>query len=439
MNTLRVSQLNGMIREFLDAAFPEEIWVVGEIQGYRLHAKSGHIYFDLVEKSEGASQHYLAKVSCAFFRGSVLKWRGILRQQGLADFSLEDGMEIRLRARVDFFAKEGRYQLIVGMIDPAYILGALARKRAQTVETLRQEGLLGLNRELEFPRVPLEVGLITSDGSAAYNDFVSVLTASGLGFSVKVFDAHMQGRDTVRDVVRGLRRLDGAVDVIVLTRGGGGRTDLVYFDDLAICRAIASGSTPVITGIGHEIDLSVADMVASRHLVTPTDTARFLVGAVKETDDFIAEAARQLRRFGREQVEDHRIVLKNRAAALAHMAEKMVMSGLALLGKHARELGFAAGNTVREQRLGLQGDLLKLKHASGNRLRDADHHLRHLADVLKLLDPGEMFRRGYALLTDEAGRALHSVAGLAPGQKITAVLSDGRIRGMIEEVQKNEK
>ena len=174
MACLSVSQLNELARASLQAGFPSEIWVQGEIQGLKVHAKSGHLYFDLVEKGPTALEGYIAKISCAFFRGPYTRWRSLLASLGAARFDLNSGIEVRLKARADLFVKEGRYQLIVSEIDPAFTLGAIAKKREQTIQSLRALGLLDRNKGLDFPEIPLNVGLITSGGSAAMADITTL-------------------------------------------------------------------------------------------------------------------------------------------------------------------------------------------------------------------------------------------------------------------------
>ena len=193
-----------MAQGALNECFGSHIWVTGEIHGLKMHAKSGHVYFDLVEKPSGVSDAYIARVSCAFFRGAFSKWRSTIKSLGLGEFELNSGLEIKLKARVDLYVKEGRYQLIVSEIDPSYTFGAIAKKRTQTIEQLKAEGLLGKNKKLALPHLPLNIGLITSGGSAAYNDFISIILQSSYSFIITLFDAHMQGSNTVPEMVMAL-------------------------------------------------------------------------------------------------------------------------------------------------------------------------------------------------------------------------------------------
>ena len=204
VSALTVRELNQRVQEILSASFGPELWVVGELHGVKHHAKSGHVYFDLVEKAEEQAEGYIARISCAFFRGAFVRWQTDLKRQGLTGFDLKDGLEVKLRARLDLFVKEGRYQLVVQGIDPGYSLGAMAQRRARTIAFLRQAHLMERNKALPLPVIPLEIGLITSAGSAAYNDFMSIISKSGFAFRVTLLDAYMQGVNTPREVSAGV-------------------------------------------------------------------------------------------------------------------------------------------------------------------------------------------------------------------------------------------
>ncbi len=431
MDELRVSQLNQIARNVLSTTFGPEIWVVGEISGFKRHFKSGHCYFDLVEKAE--ADQYIAKISCAFFSSSILKWQQELRRAGLDRMELNDGMEVRLKARVDMFVKEGRYQLIVAGVDPGYTLGAIARKRAQTLEELKNEGLLELNKQLAMPRLSLTIGLITSEGSAAYNDFISIISASGYAFKVNLYDAHMQGVATIPEVVRGIRSLQHNSDVIVITRGGGSKSDLFYFDDIKISRAIAGSAVPVITGIGHEIDLSVADMVAHSHRVTPTDTANFLVGLLDEVWQSLVDARRIIIEDTHLQVKAATDRLNMTASVFGQLVNSSLVRQQGFLSRVAADLRLAYAQQQARLNQNLLQQLNRLKLAAGQSLSRQHEGLGLKQQIIELLNPAELFKRGYSIALNAAGRPLRSVADVKPGEDLTTVLSDGRIISTVKE------
>lgn len=479
VDCLKVSELNERAREALDEALGPDVWVVGEIHGLKVHAKSGHIYFDLVEKPARSSDQYIAKVSCAFFRGSFTVWQRSMAALGLQGFELASGIEVKLRARVDLFVKEGRYQLIVSEIDPTYTYGAIARRRAETIEALKAEGLLERNRALELSPVPLNIGLITSKGSAAYQDFTSIVLKSGFSFRITLFDAHMQGESTIRDVTQGIRSLQALpdLDAIVVTRGGGARTDLFVFDDITISRAIAACSKPVITGIGHEIDLSVADMVAHSSFVTPTDTARFLVSRLEGVWSFLEDARSSLGGTAAKSLDMSSRQLEMQANRLAFMSQKFTSTarsslesvasallnrGLSLVASHDKRLLIAVSSMARravsliqDTSSALQRAALGMKLNSSSLLRQTDHDLTsrstfmlkelllRITGSLNTLDqyekalaaahPDTTLQRGYSITLDRDGHVLRSAEDASREDRITTILAQGKIHSVVYE------
>ncbi|HEY0782049.1 MAG TPA: exodeoxyribonuclease VII large subunit, partial [Thermoanaerobaculia bacterium] len=274
--TYSVSQLCGEVRDFLAEAFPA-VWVVGEAQRVR-PSQRGHLYFELVEKGE--RDEIVGKLEAVIWKMDFQKVRRLLAASGQ---ELQDGLQIRVRGSLDFYAPAGRLQLCVREVDPAFGLGLLERRRRETLAALTAAGLLERNRALPLPDLPLRIALITSHGSAAYHDFLSGLRDSGYGFRVLFVHASVQGKEAERDVVSALAALAGraaTIDLAVLIRGGGARSDLAVFDSRAIAEAIARAPFPVLTGLGHEIDTSIADLVAHTAVKTPTKAAELLVERV---------------------------------------------------------------------------------------------------------------------------------------------------------------
>ncbi|HQG32703.1 MAG TPA: exodeoxyribonuclease VII large subunit [Deltaproteobacteria bacterium] len=479
MACLSVSQLNELARESLQTCFDPEVWVKGEIHGFKVHAKSGHLYFDLVEKAPAGMDGYIAKISCAFFRGPYVKWRSSLASFGIRGFDLNSGIEIKLKGRIDLFVKEGRYQLIVSDIDPAYTLGAIAKKREQTIAHLHRLSLMDRNKMQAFPELPLNIGLITSEGSAAFSDFMRIITDSGYSFSITLFDAHMQGENTVPEVLKGIRVLQNhpGVDVIAIIRGGGSKTDLFSFDDIEVCKAIALCEKPVITGIGHEIDVSVADLVAHTYCVTPTDVARFFVGRADEVWGFLSHAGREMSFRSREVLRQSGERLHLTASSLDHISRRWMVSVLSSLKSIAFSLhtAVAKGLARREQVLVHNAASLK-SHADALLMRqllvinefplriDRDMHTRagfleagihragqglaeyaraalarqgdrlsHLDALVTLMDPAETLKRGYSMTIDGRGRIVRDAASVEGGECITTVLAEGKIRSVVKD------
>ncbi len=271
--TLSVGELTAVIKLAFDEMFPTSLWVKGETKSVK-RASAGHVYLQLVDGTD--------EIGAVMWRTVAQRVLPKLQEAGLR---LDDGVEIRVQAQLDYY--NGRVQLKIVDIDPSYTLGQLAADRDRLLKQLDAEGLLLVQRALPRPLVPLYIGLVTSLDSAAHHDFMAQLSASGLGFQVVCCDARMQGVNSARSVTDALQTLAlQGVDVIALVRGGGSKTDLAAFDSESIARCISGLSVPVMTGIGHEIDRSVADEVAHYAFKTPTAVA---VGLIDKVRQFVSD------------------------------------------------------------------------------------------------------------------------------------------------------
>jgi exodeoxyribonuclease VII large subunit len=270
-------------------------------------------------------------------------------------FQIRNELKVSFLVESDFYVQSGRFQPKVVDIDESFTLGELALTRQKILETLKREGLLEKNKRLPFPPLPLRVGLISARGSAAYQDFTTVLLQSGFSFEVSFVEARMQGaatETTVRDALRRFSRLppEHAVDVICLVRGGGSKTDLVFFDSEMICRAIADSPVPVLTGIGHEIDRSLADIVAYSDLLTPTDCAKYLESQVASVWQRLVDQASMLREAwdAAWRDESHATVQKAERLRSSWDARRQVEAQRQ--SEAARQVASGAGRSLREGR-----------------------------------------------------------------------------------------
>jgi exodeoxyribonuclease VII large subunit len=377
--TFTVAELNSDIGAVLGRAFPEELWVRGEIANLS-RPPSGHVYFDLVDGD------------CAL---SVTLWasdrqvvNAVLRRSGGA-VRMTDGTEVRIRVRVSWYAKRGQVSLRMLSIDTAYTLGRLAEARELLLHRLQAEGLLARQPALVMTPVPLTVGLVTSDNSAAAHDFLQTLEASGFGWKVVLVDARVQGIEaeaSVLDALHRLLELADPVDVVCIVRGGGARTDLAAFDSEAIARAIAHFPRPILTGIGHEIDTTVADLVAHRRCLTPTACAGALVERVSEW-------------YAR---------LHDRRRSIVRAALRAV-------------------DTTTLDRLSGQ-----LAQRAPRAIDRATRVVDHVETRVRALDPERVLARGWSITRDEHGRLLRSATDAAPGAKLVTTVADGVIRSTVD-------
>ncbi|MEZ5180937.1 MAG: exodeoxyribonuclease VII large subunit [Acidimicrobiales bacterium] len=293
-DTWTVGELAAHLGRLLVAALPDDVWVAGQIRNLS-RANNGHVYFDLVEPTESgrAPEAQLSVTLLAPERELVN--RQLVRAGG--GVRMSDGVEVRIQGRIRWYAPRGSLQLRMHGIDPAFTLGRLQADRDRLLAALGAEGLLDANARVPMPLVPLRVGVVTSRGTAAHADVMAELEASGIGFEVVLADARTQGPDCGPSVARALAALAAAtVDVVLLVRGGGARTDLAGFDTEQIARAIAAMPVPVLTGIGHEVDRSIADEVAHRAHKTPTAAAASVVAQVQAFGRGVEQRAASLQR-----------------------------------------------------------------------------------------------------------------------------------------------
>ena len=446
--TYSVSQLCGEVRDFLGEAF-SAVWVVGEAQRVRPSAR-GHVYFELVEKGE--RDEIVGKLDAVIWKGDFLKVQRLLAG---SEQRLTDGVQIRCRGSLDFYAPSGRLQLCVREVDPAFTLGLLERRRRETLAALAAAGLLEANRALPLAELPLSIALITSGGSAAYHDFLSGLAESGYGFRVLFLHAAMQGRDAEREVVSALASLAGlAIDCAVLIRGGGSRTDLAAFDSRSIAEAIARAPFPVLTGLGHEIDQAIADLPAHSAFKTPTKVAEFLIERIAGVEEEIESLRRRLLREAIEPLRASREAL-GRAERGVSLARMRLGAAGARIEEHARTLARLGRSALRTA--GRRGDVLRsrlaelaprrlgtverdrvrlgerLAGAGRGKVREAAATLQGIERLCRQLDPERTLERGFSLTRDAAGRLVRQPAQVGAGDLVTTRVAGGEFNSRVEE------
>ena len=445
--TYSVSQLGEEVRAFLGEAFPG-VWVAGEVQRLK-PSRNGHLFFELVEK--GDADQIVGKLEAVIWRTDLQRLQRELRKSGQ---SLVEGMAVRCLAAVDFYPPGGRLQVTVREVDPLFTLGLLARRRQETLAALAAAGLLERNRALALPLVPLRVGLVTSHGSAAFHDFFTRLRESGYRVEVVLVHAAVQGPGAEREVASALAALAAlGVDCAVLVRGGGAKSDLAAFDSRRIAEAIATSPVPVLTGLGHEIDRAVADVVAHTAFKTPTMVAEFLVRRVEEADRALGEAARRLTEAAlarlaeeREAVGACRERLLEAAEVVGRARARLVEAGrlLAVLGGHllarsrdraergAGRLLAAAPRALR--RRGRDRHLLgeRLTRAARAQLRRLDERCAGLARVAAQLSPERVLARGFSLTRTAGGELLRRPYQVSAGERIVTRLAGGTLSSRVE-------
>lgn len=433
---LKVSELNRFIKDVLNAGFPQPVWVCGEIQQYDRNKSKKHIFFELVEK-DSRSDEILARVGLVIFANRKAAIGQILAQSENA-FALKDDIEVKFRCTVDFYPPHGAVRLIVEEIDPTYTLGKLAQEKQKLIAALKEKGVLDKNKQLPLPLVPLAIGLITSDDSAAYNDFISELRKSGYGFKVYLRNTLMQGKNAPKDVCRAiaeLRRIDG-LEAIIITRGGGSLAELSCFDSALIAEAVAACPVPILSGIGHEINITVTDMAAHTCAKTPTAIAQYLVTRVAE---FLSGLDEQLERVIHEAqttLADHKQRLKDLAAGL--------QQGTMLFFKDHQEQLIRFRELLkhkpvvllndRKNALTVQDD--RLKRATRTLLIQKHDQLKAYKRIIEIAHPVNTMKRGFSITRNKTGKVVKSIKDVVSREEIKTELMDGSLDSRVESIER---
>ena len=428
---LTPSLLNRLVRDLLGDALPQ-VWIEGELSNLAKPA-SGHLYFTL--KDSGA------QVRCAMFKmkASVLRFRPV------------DGMQVLLRARVGLYEPRGEFQLVAEYMEPAGE-GALQREFEQLKARLDAEGLFDPARKRALPRYARRIGVITSATGAAIRDVLSVLARRWPLADVEILPVPVQGREAPPAIVAMLRKASASAryDVLLLTRGGGSLEDLWAFNEEAVARAIHASAVPVVSAVGHEIDFSIADFVADLRAPTPSAAAELLVPDAVAIDRHLQQLQQRMVTLQQRQLQAHAQRVDH---LLARLQAQRPQARLARDRERLLHLQHRLGVVLREQSQ-LRHTRLERLHARllarhpraqlsllAHRLTEQDQRLRraitytlerrqtalrHAGHALHAISPLATLERGYAILFDEAGQVVRSVATVSEGDTVNARVSDGK-------------
>jgi exodeoxyribonuclease VII large subunit len=434
---LSISGLNESVKKAIQGAFPEPVWVVGELADYDKNKDRQHLFFNLLEKR---GEKIVAQVDVAMFERTAKMVRA--RLDNLPEpMTLADGIEIRVRVRVDLYPRNGRFQLIIEDIDPSFTLGKLALDREEILRELREKGLDHKNRDLPVPVPALRVGVLTSLDSDGWNDFYEEVKTSGIGFHVTSYNVRVQGDRLKPSMLQGLKYFKKRAkdfDVLCIIRGGGSRTDLAWFDDRDVAIAVANHPLKIVCGIGHQRDQSVLDVITYSEN-TPTAVADFLIDQYHHAREVLADLSRcfvdLVRRVLR--VEERR--LTELGHKLRHRVQGAMIFERERLKNAAGQLGRATTRRVRGEQDNLVRRGERVRSASAHRVERARAVLETQSARLRLLDPQKVLERGYTITRDAKGTILTDVTGLTAGAVIEVQFRNGRARTTIESATKNKK
>ena len=376
-----VGQFSEVVNQLLSSAFDGGVWIEGEIEG--LKRPNPHLYFSLIENVDGKK----AQANINLFAGNLRAIQTKLRQQGL---ELKDGLRVRLYGIPDYYAPFGKLSIKAEDIDTQFTVGDVAAKREALLKALLEKGVDKLNKRRPVPLVPLRLGVVSSSQAAGWADAERQLLESGFGFSVSFIDVRVQGDDAPPQVVAALNTLSRRddIDVVLLMRGGGSKSDLAAFDDERIALAISQCRHPVFTGLGHQIDTSIADIMAHTAHKTPTACAQAVIALVEEFLSDLASAQNQLR--------------------------------------------LLTGNSLLRARGRVSMAIERLTTRPRNALERQKQILEMRASTVRLLDPAVTMARGWSITRDSDGNVVRSTDQISAGDVLVTSLAQGSITSRVE-------
>jgi exodeoxyribonuclease VII large subunit len=430
-------ELNRLVRETIELSMPDEYWVEAELSECR--ESRGHCYMELIQKDE-LSATPIAKASAKCWANKWLTIRPYFERT--TGQQLHAGMKLLLKVYPQFHEAYG-FSWIVSDIDPTYTLGDMARKRQEIIRTLKAEGVFDLQKELQLPMFCQHIAVISSQTAAGYGDFCNQLADNpyGFKFETQLFTAIMQGEGVEQSIINALERIynyqlstvNYQFDCVAIIRGGGATSDMSGFDTLALAENVANFPIPIITGIGHERDESILDMISHTRVKTPTAAAAFLISHLKDVLGIIENSQSLITQYAQQKL----LTLNSQFSIISESIPRLFS-----LVKTRQEAKIDSLNnrllSLMQQKLSIANYQLstiesKIPMILERRFTNENHRLQIIEERLKALDPTLLLARGYSI-TMHNGRAVRDALQLPPGSEIETRLAKGIIHSIIKSV-----
>lgn len=433
MSPLSISQLTEQIRLTLEHELEPVYWVVGELSDFR-QAPQGHVYFELVEKQ---GNQILAKIRANLWQ---FTYRSVAAKfESFTGISLKNGMKVLAQVAVTYHPVYG-LSINVKDIDPSFSLGERARLRQETIDRLTREGLIQLNGRFQLPAVVQRIAIISSATAAGYGDFVNQIEKNSYGYKVyhKLFNSLMQGNEAVGSLLSALEKVKSEIngldiEAVVIIRGGGAQLDLDCFDEYRLGAAIANFPLPVFTGIGHERDETVADLVAHTRLKTPTAVAEFILSGFREFEENLIMMLQRLDRSTRQQLREEENKIHHYALRAKSLSKNRISLEIEKIKNRANRIESASKNQVKIQVYNLETFEKGLKRSLNSFLMKQNEKLASQETLLRQLDPDSILKRGYSR-TELEGKPIHLVEAKT-GDQIETFTQNQKINSTITKIK----
>lgn len=429
-NALTLYELNSLVVELIDKVMPSSYWVEAEIADAR--ESKGHLYLELIEKDESTNIP-IARASAKCWRSSWLMIGPHFER--VAGVKLRAGLQIMIQVHAQFHAQYG-FSWIIDDINPEYTMGSMARKRNEIIAQLKSEGVFELQRELCLPLFAQRIAVISSASAAGYGDFCNQLQHNeyGFRFQMQLFQAFMQGEQVEQSIVAALNLIstkEDDFDCVVIIRGGGATADLSSFDTLVLAENVANFPLPVITGIGHERDESILDMVAHTRVKTPTAAAAFLIDHLAATLNRIEQAQISIQRMVEHRIQHEKLHLQQLSTHIPILFSMIKNRENARLDDYWHALLQRVMLHLQQSKMRVELLSNKVIPATTNKLMAEQHKLQLLEQRVDGVNPERMLRLGYSL-TYKNGYVLRNVNEVKAGDEITTRLEGGIITSVVK-------
>ncbi|MBF1506110.1 MAG: exodeoxyribonuclease VII large subunit [Prevotella pallens] len=429
-NALTLYELNSLVVELIDKVMPSSYWVEAEIADAR--ESKGHLYLELIEKDESTNIP-IARASAKCWRSSWLMIGPHFER--VAGVKLRAGLQIMIQVHAQFHAQYG-FSWIIDDINPEYTMGSMARKRNEIIAQLKSEGVFDLQRELYLPLFAQRIAVISSASAAGYGDFCNQLQHNeyGFRFQMQLFQAFMQGEQVEQSIVAALNLIstkEDDFDCVVIIRGGGATADLSSFDTLVLAENVANFPLPVITGIGHERDESILDMVAHTRVKTPTAAAAFLIDHLAATLNRIEQAQISIQRMVEHRIQHEKLHLQQLSTHIPILFSMVKNRENARLDDYWHALLQRVMLHLQQSKMRVELLSNKVIPATTNKLMAEQHKLQLLEQRVDGVNPERMLRLGYSL-TYKNGYVLRNVNEVKAGDEITTRLEGGIITSVVK-------
>ena len=428
--TLSLFELNSLVADVINTTMSRSYWVEAELSEVR--ENRGHCYMELIEKNENSNVPIArASAKCWSNIWSAIKpyFIRITGQQ------IRAGIKVMLQVHAQFHPQYG-FSWIVDDINPEYTMGDMMRKRQEIIRQLKEEGVYDLQKELSLPLFAQRIAVISSATAAGYGDFCNQLENNELGlyFHVKLFPAIMQGDNVESSIIASLNQINNReeeFDCVVIIRGGGATADLSGFDTLGLAENVANFPLPIITGIGHERDESILDMVSYQRVKTPTAAAAYLINHLTSTLIRVESAQSTIIDYVKKALEIENMRIKHIGAQIPVLFSIVRTKQEARLESLFQRLFTASKELMKQSDFLLLSLQQRVQPAVRGRLSSEHHRLDVLEHRARLLDPTLLLKRGYSI-TLHNGKAIHNANDLKIGDTITTLLEIGQIESKVE-------